>query len=162
MEYLVAIEGFEGQHLSLTPQGFFTGSKLLVDGQPAPKGKKRGQFILRRNDGTEIVAQIHSAVLGLDPVPQLVVDGKTIHIAEPFKWYQLLWSGIPILLLFIGGGLGALCGATAFAINARIFRSQKSGAVKYLMTAAVTVASAATFFILAVIATIVLNLVFRK
>ena len=38
MEYLVSIEGVEGHQLAVTSQRWFTGSKLLIDGQPAPKG----------------------------------------------------------------------------------------------------------------------------
>lgn len=162
MEYPVTVEGFEGHQLTLTAQGFLSGPKLLFDGQPAPKGRKGGQFVLRRNDGTEIIAQVRSTMLGFDPAPQLLVDNKKIHVAEPIKWYQWLWSAIPILLLFVGGGLGALCGATALGINARIFRTQRNDFAKYLMTAIVTVASGVVFFLLAIVANIIIDLVFRK
>ncbi len=111
MEFPVTVEGFEGHKLSLTAQGLLFSPKLLVDGHPAPKGRKGGQFVLRRNDGTEAIAQIRDSVLGLDPAPQLFVDGKRIHVAEPLKLYQWLWSAVPLFLLFIGGGLGGLCGA---------------------------------------------------
>ena len=59
-------------------------------------------------------------VVGLD-LPQLIVDGQTIHVAEPLKWYVWVWSGLPIMLIFIGGAIGALAGIIGFSINTNIF-----------------------------------------
>jgi hypothetical protein len=161
MDYPVALDGFEGHRITLSPQGWFTTPKLLIDGRPAPKGKKANQFVLRSDYGTEIVAQIRASVFGLDPVPQLVVDGKKIQVAEPLTWFQLLWSGIPLLLLVVGGALGGLCGAGAVALNIRVFRSQGGNMVKYLLTAFVSLTAAVVYLFLVIVATIIIDLVFR-
>ena len=55
MGYKANIEGFEGQDLEVNVS-FWTGPKLLVNGQPAPKGTKRGEMLLQRNDGRQVVA----------------------------------------------------------------------------------------------------------
>ena len=162
MEYPVKIEGFEGHQLTVTSAEMFANPKLLIDGQSASQGQKRGQFILRKNNGSKVVAQVTAAYLGFDPVPELIIDGKTIQIMEPLKPYQWVWSGIPLFLFFIGGVFGTLCSIIAFAINVRILRSQRSNAVKYLATALVTVLSLSIYYGLPIITTPLINLIFRK
>ena len=95
MNYPINIEGFEGQTLEMKPSGMWAGPQLLVNGQPAPKGPKRGQMLLRRTDGSEAVATWKPQFMGLD-VPRLDVDGKQINVVEPLKWYAWVWSGLPI------------------------------------------------------------------
>jgi hypothetical protein len=144
------MEGFEGQNLAVNVS-FWTGPRLLINGEPAPKGTKRGEMLLRRNDGTPVIARWKPQVLGLD-VPQLVADGKTVPLVEPLTWYQLLWGGWPVLLIFMGGFLGAVAGMTAFLINTRLFRAGMNGLLKYIVTGLVSV--------LAVIAYLVMGLLF--
>jgi hypothetical protein len=84
----------------------------------------------------------------LDPVPRLVIDGQKILLAKPLNFFQWVWSGIPILLMFIGGMIGGFIGATAFWINTRIFRSNEIGEVeKFVLTGAVTVIVTLVWFI---------------
>ena len=124
MSYLVNIEGFEGQKIEVD-SNMWTGSKLLVNGDPAPKGSKRGEMLLQRNDGQQVIATWKSQAFGFD-VPQLVVDGKPISLVAPLQWYQWVWGGWPILLLFLGGALGAVAGLIGLSFNVRIFRSDWS------------------------------------
>jgi len=162
MEYPVKIDGFEGHKLAVTSAEMFANPKLLVDGQSASQGQKRGEFILRKNNGSKVVAQVTAAYLGFDPVPQLIIDGKTIQIMEPLKMYQWIWSGIPLFLFFIGGVLGTLISILAFAINVRVFRSQRSSPLKYLITALVTIVSVGIYYGLPIITTPLINLIFHK
>lgn len=149
MSYTVNIEGFEGQKIGVNV-GFWTGPKLLVNGELAPKGSKRGEMLLQRNDGNQVIAKWKPQVLGLD-VPQLVADGKTIQLVEPLKWYQLIWGGWPILMIFMGGALGAIVGVIGFLINTRIFRANLNGLVKYLATGIISVLSVIAYFVTALI-----------
>ena len=143
MEYPVHIDGFEGRQLSVTSGGILAGARLFVDGQPAPKGPKRGQLLLRRNDGTEVVARLRGGFV--DPIPEIIIDGKTVAVAEPLRWYQWGWAGLPLVLLILGGALGAI---GAF-INGRIFRSALPGIAKYVVTAMVFAGSVILFLLLA-------------
>ncbi len=93
MRYPVHLEGFEGQTLEVQPGGLFSGPKVFVNHQPAPKGKGR-EVILRRNAGTGVAATLKPIFFGLD-VPQLVVEGKTIRVVEPLKWYVWAWIALP-------------------------------------------------------------------
>jgi hypothetical protein len=147
------IPGFEGRKIELRPAGAFTGVKLFVDGEQV-KGKW-GKFSLRRNDGTEAQAQLRSNIV--DPIPQLVVDGKVYASVKPLAWYEMVWSGLPILLLFVGGALGAFCGLVAAYSNSRIFRTGMHPALKYLVTGAISVAALVIWLIAAVLVNLALR-----
>ncbi len=149
MEYPVNLPGFEGRQLMVKTAGFFSGPALMIDGQPAPKGAKPGQVVLRRSDGTEVTAQLRT-VNFVDPLPQLLIDNKPVVLAEPLKWYQWLWAGWPFALVFIGGLLGGLAGGIATMINGRIFRQELNAFAKYLLTGVISVAAVIAYFIAAI------------
>ena len=155
MSYPAAIEGFEGQKIEVNVS-FWTGPKLLVNGAPAPKGSKRGEMLLQRNDGRQVVAGWKPQVLGFD-IPQLVVDGNVVELVKPLQWYQWVWGGLPLLLVFTGGALGAAAGIVAFSINARLFRANLNELLKYLATGAVSVAAVIVYFIAALIFTLLIQ-----
>src|SRR6266498_1394694 len=148
MRYPVQLEGFEGQAIEVQSGTLFTGPKLLVNGQPAPAARARRAMTLRSNDGREVVAAWKPQFLGLD-TPQLVVEGKTINLVEPLKWYQWLWSALPLVLVFLGGALGGVAGFVALAINIRIFRSSLNGILKFVVTTAVSLGALVAYFIAA-------------
>ncbi len=148
MNYPVILEGFEGQTIEVQPAGTFSGYKLLVNGQPAPDGPKRGQMLLCRTDGTQAIATWKVQLLGFD-VPQLVVDGKPIALEEPLKWYEGVWSGWPALLLLVGGALGAIAGIIAFGVNIKIFRSSMGKVEKYLLTAVISAVAVMAYLVVA-------------
>ncbi len=156
MNYPITLEGFEGQTIEVQTAGIWSGPKLMVNGQPAAKGAKRGQMTLTNNHGQQVVAAWRPRFLGLD-VPQLAVDGELIEVTKPLPWYAWLWSGLPILLLFIGGALGAVAGIVAFTINAGIFRSSRSTAVKFLLTTVVSLLAGVIYFVLAVLLSMALG-----
>ena len=151
MRYPLKLDGFDGQTIEVQPSGLLSGPKLLLNGQPAPAGPKRGQMALRRNDGREVMVRWRPQILGLD-VPQLYVDGYVVNVVPPLPLLAWLWSALPILLVLIGGALGALAGFIAFAISTRIFRSSLPGLAKYGLSllvsllAGVVYLSAATLF----------------
>jgi hypothetical protein len=147
----VMVEGFEGRQLAVQPAGLFTSSKLFVDGQPAPPGAKRGQVLLRRNDGREVVASFKNSLP--DPVPLLVVDGKEIRLAEPLAWYEWIWVGMPLVLILLGGAVGGALGGVATVINAHLFRSPVSGVTKYVLSGLVSFACVAGWLVVGVVLT---------
>jgi hypothetical protein len=149
MNYSVNLEGFEGQNIEVKISAW-KGPKLLVRGEPAQKGKKRGEMILQRNDGKQVIATWKPQFMGLD-VPQLVIDGRTISLMEPLKWYQWVWSGLPILLLFVGGAIGALIGIISFSINAKVFRMKFNGIMKYVVSGIISILAVVLYFVLATI-----------
>ena len=79
------------------------------------KGAKRGEYLIQRDDGSEAIAKLKYRFL--DPVPNVVVDEAEIKVVEPLQWYQWLWAGLPILLVFGGGALGGALGFLAANIR---------------------------------------------
>ena len=148
MQYNIEAVGFEGRELFLEAAGMFAGPKFMIDGSLAPKGNKRGEFLLTRNDGQEVVAKFGFNFL--DTVPPILIDNKKINLIEPLKWYQWVWAGWPILLLFAGGAIGAILGIIATSINVRLFRSQIASVGQYLAVAGVSGVAAALYFVVVV------------
>jgi hypothetical protein len=148
MDYpIVGVPGFEGRTILLRPAGLFSSVKLIVDNEVL-KPKWGGKFTLRRSDGTEVQARLRSNLV--DPIPQLEVDKKMYLAVKPLPWYQVVWSGIPILLFFAGGAIGIIFGLLAAYANTRIFRSGLQPALKYVVTGLVTIAALVVVLVLAV------------
>lgn len=155
MDYFPEIEGFEGQNIEVKTSSW-AGPKLLINGQLAEKGAKRGDMVLHRNDGRQVTATWKSQMLGLD-APQLVVDGKAVNLVEPLQWYQWVWSGWPILLVFIGGALGAIVGIIGFSISARLFRTNLNGFLKYIVTGLISIAAVLVYLVGATVIALLSN-----
>lgn len=146
MKYPVSISGFENQTIEVEGPGVLSGAKLWVNGQEAAKGARRGQYALVRDDGREATASWKAGLSSLGGVPQLVVDDQVIDVVEPAPWYTLVWSALPIVLIFVGGLLGALFGVVAFTLNRRVFDSGQSTAVKFAITGVITAAAFGLYF----------------
>ena len=112
--------------------------------------------MLQHDDGQQVIAKWKPQFLGLD-LPQLVVDEKVIPLVEPLQWYQWLWGGWPILLLFIGGALGAIAGMISVTINVKVFRTEISDLLKYVVSGLVSVFSVAAYFFAAIIFSLLIN-----
>lgn len=147
MKYLINLPGFEGQTIELQSAGLLTGAKLLVDGQPAPKGQKRGEMLLRRNDGKDVVVRFKGIFLD---VPVLLVDDELVQVAEPLKWYEWGWNCLPILIVVGGGAIPFLISFIALSLNLKIFRQQQTTLAKYGLTGLVTVVAFLIFLLLGV------------
>lgn len=154
MKYLVDLPGFEGHTIELQAQGILSGAKLLINGKQAPKGAKRGEMLLRRNDGKDAIVKFQPAFLD---VPKLQVDGQVIQVVEPLKWYEWVWNALPMLIVFLGGMIPFLIGFAAFSINTNLFRSQKNTLAKYGLTALVSFAALAVLLMLALILSLLSN-----
>lgn len=137
MLYPVKIAGFENQNIEVK-QGLFTGAKLLCNGQPAPKGDKRRQMLLRRDDGSYVDATWKKELMGFD-VPKLIVGGNEIQLVKPLKWYEYLWSSLLCLVLFYVGIIGLVGYVFCLILNVRIFRSCKSRLLGFIFTAIATI-----------------------
>ena len=155
MGYKVNAEGFEGQDIEIVVS-FWTGTKLLVNGEKAGRGPKRGQLLLKRNDGKEVVVTLKQKMLGLD-VPQFEIEGKIIDLVKPLTWQQWLFAGSPVVVLFLGGALGAAIGMVGIYLNVKIFRSELSEVLKYILSIVVTVSLIVGYLIFSVILVILLN-----
>lgn len=155
MKYTANLEGFEGQNIEVIT-GFWSGPKLFINGEPAPKGDRRNEMRLQRNDLRQVTATWKPVLMGFD-VPQLLVDGKVTSLVEPLKWVQWVWGGLPVLLVFAGGLLGAFIGLIAFSINAKIFRSGLGDVLKYIISGMLSFAAVMTYLTLGTIVSLLIS-----
>ncbi len=65
------------------------------------------------------------------------------------KWYEYLWTALPIGLMAVGGAIGGACGGGAAAINIKLMQSQRSSALKYALTGLVSLGAVGAYYIVA-------------
>jgi hypothetical protein len=147
------LDGFEGRQLFVDTPGWFGGPRLTIDGKQAPRGPKRNYYLLQRNDGIEQTVQLRQVFI--DPIPQVIVAGKVIQLAEPLSLLQWIWSGLPLILLFLGGAIGGGIGGATFWVNTRIFRSEMSPIEQFILAG---LACAIALFVYLILSTLVLRL----
>jgi hypothetical protein len=140
-------EAFSGRGLTLRTAGLFKGPRVLIDGLEA-RGKRK-KFALRDNAGQ--IREVRIKSNHVDPIPKIEIDGQTLELARPLKWYEYAWMSVPILLALYGGALGALFGFGAVYSSARVFRGQRSTAAKYLLSAVISIVATAAFVVLALL-----------
>jgi len=145
MKYPVEIPGFEGQTVEVESGGLFSRAKLFINGRQVPKGPKRREMLLTDSYGSKVIASWRNNFLD---VPNLFIEGKLIRVVPPLKWYEWIWNGLPILLIFLGGAVGGALGAVAVAINISIFRSQQDAILKYSITGVVSFVAVVLYLIL--------------
>ncbi len=143
MDYLVALEGFEGHEVSVRVGAWGSGTTLWFDGQPAERGSKRNEFVLTRDDGTPALVKFRTSMF--DPVPVLDYDGKRMHVTEPLTWFETIWCFLPLVMVFSPGIDGILMGFAASWANHQIFRSERPVMQKYLLTILVDLVAAVVF-----------------
>jgi len=54
-------------------------------------------------------------------------------------WYEHLWLGWPMLLLFVGGAVGGACGGAAWALNQQVFQKTKHPILRYVWTGLISI-----------------------
>lgn len=145
MDIPVLLPGMEGQNVALRTAGTFTGAKLMLNGQPVTK--QNGLFQLRSNAGSTMAVKFKSRFL--DPIPNLEVGGQTIQLAPALAWYQYVWMGLPLLLVFGGGAIGGFFGGVATVTSSRIFRSDLNDGMKYVVTGLISLAGFLTYLVVA-------------
>ena len=153
----VQYEGFEGKRLAVRPAGWLSGPKLLVDGTPARREK--GRYLVRNNTGNQVEVKLKYQ---LDPVPKIEIAGRVLELARPLRWYEYVWMCLPLLLLFIGGAVGGLCGGGGVYVNAHIFRSDRSSVAKYLLTGVVSVGAVVAYVGLVMVLVVLFPALFKR
>ncbi len=152
MTYPVNAPSFLNQPVTLKPSGLLSGAKIMQNDQPAPKGDKRGTFLLTQDDGTQVTASLKQGKF-LDPLPSVVIGEEVYAVAEPVSWYWWFWAVLPFALVGVGGLLGGLCGATAAIINTRLVRREMNGVLKFLLLGFISLTAVVVYFLLAMLFT---------
>jgi hypothetical protein len=145
MTHLLTIPGFTRQKIEVLPPGFFKGTQLLVNGQPARPGARRGEYLLTNDDDQTVTARFRNQAFGLD-YPQLMVGKQFINIVPPLKWYMWAWAVLPLLLVTFGGAMGGLIGLIASWANIRLLRQLWHWLARLAATLGITLLAVALWF----------------
>ena len=144
MQLEVQHPAFKAQRLTVEAAGTFHGPRLLLNG--ALVKKQKGRYTVTSDSGVETTIQLKYNFL--DPIPKIKIGEEMSEIVSSLKWYEYVWIGIPIVLVFSGGAIGGLCGAVAANASGRVFRSDRSSLAKYALSALVTVGAVVAFVVL--------------
>jgi hypothetical protein len=154
MQLLVQHPEFFTQILTVKTGGLFSSPQLLLNGEQLKA--KRGVYLVCNDYGLELPVKIKYNYLDpirynyLDPIPKLKIGDKIVMIAPPLKWYKSLFISIPLVLIFLGGFIGGLCGGFGAYWNGCIFRSKRSLFAKIVLSSLVTLGAITAYFIFAV------------
>jgi hypothetical protein len=146
MRIEISHPAFKRQHLTVETASLFIGPKLLLNGEVVKRQK--GRYPVASDSGVQKLIQMRYNLV--DPVPTVKIDDQAINLVEPLQWYEYAWSGLPILLVFVGGALGGFIGGVATVANGRLFRSERGPVAKYGLSVLITVSAVAVFFALAI------------
>lgn len=155
------LEGFENREVKLRIPGWFRGAALFVDGQQCEsEGWFGHQFTVRDDMGRERTVEFKQSLGTLvDRIPQVKVGDEVYDVVDRLPWYQYVWAGLPVLLVFTGGAVGVLVGIVACRMNVTQLRKQ-SGFAAYGLTGLVTLASVVTWVVLVGTANIGIRMLF--
>lgn len=128
-EIPIEASGFEGRNLKIIDNGIFKPYDIFIGGQKVRRTKFK--YIVTDNNGKEIEIKFIWNFL-FDP-GKVSIRNQVFVIKDPLRWYQYIWSGWPILMIFVGGAIGGSLGAAAVTINTQIFRTKLHGFLKYLV-----------------------------
>jgi hypothetical protein len=119
---------------------------ITVGGQPATRVGGRRYALPAAGGGT-----VEAAVRGsfLDPYPTLEVNGVKHRTGPSVPIALRALALVPILLVGIGGGLGAVIGILGIAGNMAIARTRMSSLVKALLMVWVLVVAFAVWYVVA-------------
>lgn len=155
MHYKFQLPGFPDSNFEIETSVWTGKLKLLMDNNPIEQSNEKGKpFLIPSSVG--IISKAYPKQPLNDFAPTLEIDGEKYLIVEPLKWYQTFIGILPLVLLFMGGGLGALIGLLSTLTIFNIFRKMGNAPAKYLKVAGVILCAFLLYF---AIAAFVLNVI---
>lgn len=145
MGHSFSLPGFEEQDLSVEYFGWMGKARLWVNGAPAPDDEVANRFRLTRDDGSAVSAQVTFLRFGLAPV--VYVEGSRYPLPSPLRWFHWPLMALPLLLVGVGGMLGAVFGSIGFVINARLLSGDRPGWIKILVALLVSALMTGLFYL---------------
>ena len=78
MKAQLPIEGFGSQVLEIRSPGLLQGPILTIDGQRAPKGKRRNTYLIQRDDGRTVTIRLKPSLVY--DLPGVEIDGTRFEV----------------------------------------------------------------------------------
>jgi hypothetical protein len=145
MNLIVRHPLLQKQRLMFRAPTLLKSGALLLNGQSVKR--INGRYSVQNDAGDDIVVEIKRNFL--DPIPVLKIGEESIQLARSLTWYEYAWIGIPILLIFAGGAIGAGIGFYATYTSSFIFRGERSLRAKYILTGLISLSALITVLLLA-------------
>jgi len=133
--------------LEMKVSSFLGNPKLYYNGILIPKRNKTYSISEKLGKPFDIELKNNT----LDVIPKVIINKTTIDIVEPLKLYGYIWMALPIILVLVGGALGAIFGIIAYKANISIFRSNKKVVEKYLFTLILNIIVIVTYLVIAML-----------
>jgi len=122
--------------------------RLYQDGREIKRqGRFNPKYHITNTNGEQEEIKI---VYGLDFVHVAVFRGRKIDLEERLSTREYIVGGLPVLLILLGGLIGALFGIIGATFNYNYMRKEKSFVKQLLVSLAVSVACYIAYFILAI------------
>ena len=129
MKAQLPIEGFGSQVLEIRSPGLLQGPILTIDGQRAPKGKRRNTYLIQRDDGRTATIRLKPSLVY--DLPGVEIDGTRFEVVPRLRWFEYLLASFPLVLILVGI-LGIVLAAILIVACIRLFRSSLEPLPKYL------------------------------
>ncbi|MES2459418.1 MAG: hypothetical protein V4671_02455 [Armatimonadota bacterium] len=131
--------------LAVKTGGIFSDPLLLVDGKPI-RAAKDGTFTVLGEDAAPVTISLLNR--GLDLIPDVRVNDRTVVLMKPLRWFDYAWCLLPVLLFLVAipGPLSGVLGAFVTYLNLRLFRTIRSPFAHYFVTVLVSVLTLAAYF----------------
>jgi|SRR5690606_6941178 len=156
MKYTFTLPHYPNSTFELETSIWTGKSKLWKDGELFERSSDKGKpFIIISESG-----ELHRVYLKPDLpdlIPTLEINGVKHRIVQRLPWYQYVLALSPILMLFIGGALGAMAGLLASLYNLQIFRTEDSDIIKYLKVIAVSILAYIAYLVAAYLVFTLIN-----
>jgi len=140
LNFPVEPPGFENRTMRVR-MSYWKWPKIFLDGAeliPQKSGlfRRNREYSAMSNFGKQVTIRLRR--IPVDMIPILEIDGQKFPIARPLNAWEYVWIGLPLLLLFIGGGIGGVMGAIAAFSNSLLIRRIQHWAPRYILTGATT------------------------
>lgn len=145
MEYAFKLSDYPNDNFKIN-SSFWKGiTSFTMNGKPLKTIKEKGKpFEIPKPNGDGFTKAYIKPSLP-DFAPTLFIDGKKHLTAEKLKWYEYVIGGLPILLVFSGGFIGAIIGAPISLTNFQIIRTEEKPVLKYAKVIGLTAIAYAVF-----------------
>ncbi|ERJ57225.1 hypothetical protein M472_00450 [Sphingobacterium paucimobilis HER1398] len=132
-------------------------TSLFKDGVKLERSSEKGKPFLAESDAGELIKIYPKATL-TELTPALEIDGIKYCTQTKLPWHQSVVALLPMLLIFVGGGLGGGIGAVATMLNVKTFRGSESPITKYFKVIGI---SALSYVLYSLVAYLLIKMIER-
>lgn len=147
MIYRFTMVDFPGSEFELETSIWSSKITLRKDDIEIEQSREKGKPFIIPRENQDIVKAFPKTTYP-ELIPAFEINGTKYEILEKLEWYKYLIGGLPLILIFIGGGVGGAIGALGALLNFNIFRQDGVEINKYLKVIGISLASVFLYIVL--------------